>query len=270
MIQLQFVRERAVRGGLGHTRSHSNESERHIILYFNSSSYHNLTTITPLSNNSYNPTLTTIPLTNQPTHLTTIQAIDELFNANQVNLQLMAVTPAVLSLFLIQWISRTLLAAVKSSSRGRLIESASVVHRDLRYGHNLSSHFFPLLTPPSFLTTFPFSSLILFYLCFTFKGRRCVSSNACFVWPKRPMTITITNTINQPPQHLQQHHQQELQRHNRHYQHQYRYHHQRQQHHRRCRLMISQVIQYTYIHHSHPTCCNPTQLHLSPPNSAYY
>ena len=55
----------------------------------------------------------------------------------------MAVTPAVLSLFLIQWVSRTLLAAVKSSSRGRLIESASVVHRDLRYGHNL---FFPLLS----------------------------------------------------------------------------------------------------------------------------
>lgn len=60
------------------------------------------------------------------------QAIDELFNANQVNLQLMAVTPAVLSIVLIQWTGRTVLAAAKSSSRGRLIESASVVHRDLR------------------------------------------------------------------------------------------------------------------------------------------
>ena len=60
------------------------------------------------------------------------QAIDELFNANQVNLQLMAVTPAVLSIVLIQWVGRTVLAAAKSSSRGRLIESASVVHRDLR------------------------------------------------------------------------------------------------------------------------------------------
>ncbi len=60
------------------------------------------------------------------------QAIDELFNANQVNLQLMAVTPAVLSIVLIQWAGRTVLAAAKSSSRGRLIESASVVHRDLR------------------------------------------------------------------------------------------------------------------------------------------
>ena len=60
------------------------------------------------------------------------QAIDELFNANQVNLQLMAVTPAVLSIVLIQCVGRTVLAAAKSSSRGRLIESASVVHRDLR------------------------------------------------------------------------------------------------------------------------------------------
>ena len=42
--------------------------------------------------------------------LEAMQAIDELFNANQVNLQLMAVTPAVLSAFLIQWISRTILA----------------------------------------------------------------------------------------------------------------------------------------------------------------
>lgn len=44
----------------------------------------------------------------------------------------MAVTPAVLSIVLIQWVGRTVLAAAKSSSRGRLIESASVVHRDLR------------------------------------------------------------------------------------------------------------------------------------------
>ena len=64
--------------------------------------------------------------------VTSPQAIDELFNANQVNLQLMAVTPAVLSLVLVQWVGRTVLAAAKSSSRGRLIESASVVHRDLR------------------------------------------------------------------------------------------------------------------------------------------
>jgi hypothetical protein len=32
----------------------------------------------------------------------------------QVNLQLMAVTPAILSLFLLQWVSRALLAAAMS------------------------------------------------------------------------------------------------------------------------------------------------------------
>jgi hypothetical protein len=33
---------------------------------------------------------------------------------SQVNLQLMAVTPAILSLFLLQWVSRALLAAAMS------------------------------------------------------------------------------------------------------------------------------------------------------------
>jgi hypothetical protein len=64
--------------------------------------------------------------------LEAMQAIDELFNANQVNLQLLAVTPAVLSLLLAQAVSRSIFNAVKSSSRGRLLESSSVVYRDLR------------------------------------------------------------------------------------------------------------------------------------------
>ena len=66
--------------------------------------------------------------------LVAMQAIDELFNANQVNLQLLAVTPAILSVFLLHSFSKTLLAAVKSSSRGRFIESSTSVQRDLRLG----------------------------------------------------------------------------------------------------------------------------------------
>ena len=64
--------------------------------------------------------------------LEAMQAIDELFNANQVNLQLLAVTPAILSLFFVQGLSRTVISVVKNSSRGRFVESTGVVHRELR------------------------------------------------------------------------------------------------------------------------------------------
>lgn len=64
--------------------------------------------------------------------LVAMQAIDELFNANQVNLQLLAVTPAVLALFSVQALVKTVLQAVKSASRGKQVESITVVHRDLR------------------------------------------------------------------------------------------------------------------------------------------
>eukprot|EP01038_Epipyxis_sp_PR26KG_P007397 gene7397-10082_t len=64
--------------------------------------------------------------------LVAMQAIDELFNANQVNLQLLAVTPAILSIISLQVISKTIIAMIKSTSRGRIVESISVIHRDLK------------------------------------------------------------------------------------------------------------------------------------------
>lgn len=66
--------------------------------------------------------------------LVAMQAIDELFNANQVNLQIMAITPAVLSVFLLQRASKMIISAIVSSSRGKSIESSSVIYRDLRLG----------------------------------------------------------------------------------------------------------------------------------------
>lgn len=66
--------------------------------------------------------------------LVAMQAIDELFNANQVNLQLLAVTPAILLLFVIQISSKMVVSGIKSSSRGKFIESTSAVYRDLRHG----------------------------------------------------------------------------------------------------------------------------------------
>ena len=64
--------------------------------------------------------------------LVAMQAIDELFNANQVNLQLLAVTPVILTFFFLQSFTRTVIAAMKSTSRGRFIESTAVVHKHLR------------------------------------------------------------------------------------------------------------------------------------------
>lgn len=64
--------------------------------------------------------------------LVAMQAIDELFNANQVNLQLLSVTPAVLVMLSLQILSRTLMAVVRATARGRVVESASAVFRELR------------------------------------------------------------------------------------------------------------------------------------------
>lgn len=64
--------------------------------------------------------------------LVAMQAIDELFNANQVNLQLLAITPAVLSILSLQILSKTFIVALRATSRGRVAESASAIHRDLR------------------------------------------------------------------------------------------------------------------------------------------
>jgi len=64
--------------------------------------------------------------------LVAMQAIDELFNANQVNLQLLAVTPAILAIFATQIFGRTVISAIKSSSRGKALDTTAAVHRDLR------------------------------------------------------------------------------------------------------------------------------------------
>lgn len=64
--------------------------------------------------------------------LVAMQAIDELFNANQVNLQLLSVTPAILAVVSLQIISRTLIAAIRATSRGRIVESSAAVHKELR------------------------------------------------------------------------------------------------------------------------------------------
>jgi len=64
--------------------------------------------------------------------LVAMQAIDELFNANQVNLQLLAITPAVLSILSLQVLSKSFIVALRATSRGRVAESASAIHRDLR------------------------------------------------------------------------------------------------------------------------------------------
>ena len=66
--------------------------------------------------------------------LVAMQAIDELFNANQVNMQLLAVTPAVLSLLMVQVVVRQVLNTIRSSSSGRFVESTGAIHRDLRNG----------------------------------------------------------------------------------------------------------------------------------------
>ena len=49
------------------------------------------------------------------------------FSLFKVNLQLLAVTPAILSIFLVQGLSRTLVTVVKNSSRGRFVESTGTV-----------------------------------------------------------------------------------------------------------------------------------------------
>jgi len=66
--------------------------------------------------------------------LVAMQAIDELFNANQVNLQLLAVTPAVLSVALVQILLRTTLTTIRSTTKGRFVESTWAVHKELRSG----------------------------------------------------------------------------------------------------------------------------------------
>jgi nuclear-control-of-ATPase protein 2 len=66
--------------------------------------------------------------------LVAMQAIDELFNANQVNLQLLAVTPAILAVFGLQVMGRLVTTAVKATTKGggTMMESAAAVYRDVK------------------------------------------------------------------------------------------------------------------------------------------
>lgn len=70
--------------------------------------------------------------------LVAMQAIDELFNANQVNLQLLAVTPAILAIVALQVLARLVTSAVKAASRAggssssMMMESAAAVSRDVK------------------------------------------------------------------------------------------------------------------------------------------
>jgi nuclear-control-of-ATPase protein 2 len=64
--------------------------------------------------------------------LVAMQAIDDLFNANQVNLQLLAITPAVLSVLALNVLTKTLWAAVRTTSRGKTVESSAAISRELR------------------------------------------------------------------------------------------------------------------------------------------
>ena len=66
--------------------------------------------------------------------LVAMQAIDDLFNANQVNLQLLAITPAVLSIISLNIISKTLFAVCRAILRGKTVSSSAVIQRDLREG----------------------------------------------------------------------------------------------------------------------------------------
>lgn len=66
--------------------------------------------------------------------LVAMQAIDDLFNANQVNLQLLAITPAVLSIIALNIVYKTLLGVVRATSQGRKVESSVVIYGELREG----------------------------------------------------------------------------------------------------------------------------------------
>lgn len=66
--------------------------------------------------------------------LVAMQAIDDLFNANQVNLQLLAITPAVLSIIALNIVYKTLAGVLRATSQGRRVESSVVIFGELREG----------------------------------------------------------------------------------------------------------------------------------------
>ena len=66
--------------------------------------------------------------------LVAMQAIDDLFNANQVNLQLLAVTPVIMVIISLNTLSRAAFKIVRTTSKGRLIESSKIISSNLREG----------------------------------------------------------------------------------------------------------------------------------------
>ena len=66
--------------------------------------------------------------------LVAMQAIDELLNANQVNLQLLSITPAIFSGILLQNLVKVLVGVLSYSSRGKFMDSIATAHRELRLG----------------------------------------------------------------------------------------------------------------------------------------
>jgi hypothetical protein len=64
--------------------------------------------------------------------LVAMETIDQLFNANQVNLQLLAITPAILTILCIQKLSQGIMTIAKTFSRGRAVASSSAVQVEIR------------------------------------------------------------------------------------------------------------------------------------------
>lgn len=64
--------------------------------------------------------------------LVAMQAIDQLFNSNQVNLQLLAITPAVITLFASQMVGKILWLLFQSTTQGKEIASKQLLYTTLR------------------------------------------------------------------------------------------------------------------------------------------
>ncbi len=64
--------------------------------------------------------------------LVAMQAIDQLFNSNQVNLQLLAITPAVITLFASQMVGKLLWLLFQSTTQGKEIASKQLLYTTLR------------------------------------------------------------------------------------------------------------------------------------------
>ena len=109
--------------------------------------------------------------------LVSMQAIDELFNANQVNLQLLAVTPVVVGIFAIQIFGKAALTLVTNSSRGRLVESRKAVYGSIRARlRNLER---VIVMSPYYESSMPLSPAELGrYLCLLYRLQTILALNS--------------------------------------------------------------------------------------------